>query len=157
MDLVDALAVLSAVCTGLIGGVFFAFSSFVMRALGQLPPAQGVAIMQRINLTVLNPVFLGVFLGTVPLLAATAFVARQAGRGTFSALLVSFVVYSLGSVGVTLACNVPRNARLAPLDPGSAAAAAFWPVYQREWLAWNHLRCLASPLAAAAAAFAVDG
>jgi len=54
----------AAIGSGLIAGVFFAFSSFVMPALRRLPAAQGVAAMQSINIMVLNPMFLGVFLGT---------------------------------------------------------------------------------------------
>jgi uncharacterized membrane protein len=54
----------SALGYGLIAGVFFAFSSFVMKALARLSPAQGVAAMQSINVAVINPWFLTVFLGT---------------------------------------------------------------------------------------------
>ena len=33
----------------LVAGIFFAFSTFIMRALGRLRPAEGVAAMQAIN------------------------------------------------------------------------------------------------------------
>ena len=68
-----------------VGGVFFAFSTFVMRALAQLPPAQGIAAMQRINVVVLNPLFLGTFMGTAVLqglLALLALVAWAPGSRT---------------------------------------------------------------------------
>ncbi|WP_052316637.1 hypothetical protein [Thioalkalivibrio nitratireducens] len=57
-------AILLCIGAGTVGGVFFAFSTFVMKALAQLPAAHGVAAMQRINVVVLNPMFLGVFLGS---------------------------------------------------------------------------------------------
>lgn len=156
MGVLIALAIVSAVATGLVGGVFFAFSVFVMRALADLPPTQGVAAMQRINVTVINPLFLGVFLGTVPLLAGTAFVARAAlCPQAFIWLATAFVVYLLGTVGVTLACNVPRNNRLAELQSGSTEAADYWPAYVREWGLWNHVRCIASLVSAAAAIYAL--
>jgi len=63
----SALAFLTlgaALGSGLIAGVFFAFSTFVMPALARLAPAQGVAAMQAINVAVLNRWFLGVFVGT---------------------------------------------------------------------------------------------
>jgi hypothetical protein len=47
-----ALTLVSVLGCGLIGGVFFAFSTFVMKALASLPPAQGIAAMQSINVTV---------------------------------------------------------------------------------------------------------
>jgi uncharacterized membrane protein len=49
------VALATALGCGLIAGVFFAFSTFVMKALGSLLPAQGIAAMQSINLAVLNP------------------------------------------------------------------------------------------------------
>src|ERR1044071_5696034 len=57
---------------GLIAGVFFAFSAFVMKALARLSPVQGISAMQSINVVVINPVFLAVFLGTA---AGCAFLA----------------------------------------------------------------------------------
>ncbi|MGH8621875.1 MAG: hypothetical protein ACRET3_07030, partial [Burkholderiales bacterium] len=59
-----ALSVLICIGAGTVGGVFFAFSTFVMKALAQLPASQGVAAMQRVNVVVLNPLFLGVFMGS---------------------------------------------------------------------------------------------
>src|SRR3990172_7116821 len=62
--LMFALPFIAALGSGLIGGVFFAFSALVMKALGRLPPAGGIAAMQSINVAVLNPVFFGAFFGT---------------------------------------------------------------------------------------------
>ena len=65
--LLSVVTFLSALGSGLIGGLFFVFSTFVMTALGRLPPAGGIAAMQSINVAVLNPVFFTVFLGTAGL------------------------------------------------------------------------------------------
>jgi uncharacterized membrane protein len=69
--------------------------------------------------------------------------------------LASFVVYLAGSVGVTVVFNVPRNNELAALEATAPEAATYWPIYLREWLWWNHVRCVAALLAAAAAAVAI--
>ncbi|HVF15423.1 MAG TPA: hypothetical protein VNA21_00875 [Steroidobacteraceae bacterium] len=61
---------------GTIAGVFFASSTFIMRALKRLPAAQGIAAMQHINVTVLNPWFLSVFVGTA--CCALAWLSRRA-------------------------------------------------------------------------------
>ena len=133
-----------------IGGVFFAFSTFVMRALAQLPAAHGIAAMQRINVVVLNPVFLGTFLGTALLQALSALLAIWAWVAIRSPLLIAAaVLYVVGSFGVTMACNVPRNERLRALAAESSAAQQDWPVYLREWTRWNHIRTVASVAAAA--------
>ncbi len=134
--------------------MFFTFSTFVMRALASMPSAHGILAMQRINVTVINPWFLGVFLGTVPLLGIAAYFSRT-NPHSLAWLLAAFLVYFVGSVGVTIIFNVPRNDTLAALAPGSPEAATYWPIYVRQWLWWNHLRCIASLLASAAAALAV--
>ena len=59
-----ALKIFSALGCGLMAGTFFAFSVFVMSALARLPAPQGIAAMQSINITVINPVFMLVFMGT---------------------------------------------------------------------------------------------
>ena len=61
--LLFALTFLCALGAGLIGGLFFAFSTFVMTALGRLSPASGISAMQSINVAVLNPVFFTAFFG----------------------------------------------------------------------------------------------
>lgn len=151
-----ALALLHCLGAGLIGGVFLAFSSFVMKALVALPDRQGIAAMQRINLTVLNPLFLGVFLGTAVLsllCVVAAFLQQDATRSVF--LVLAGLLYLVGSFGVTVAFNVPRNERLARLDAGSPEAAAYWPVFVREWLVWNHVRAASSVASAGFAAAAL--
>lgn len=153
-----ALALIASVVAALVGGVFFAFSSFVMRALADQPGTQGIAAMQSINVTVINPLFMGMLFGEVPLLGVAAYLARSAGHARpFAWLAAAFVIYLVGTIIVTIAFNVPQNERLAQLPFDSAEAAAYWPVYVREWLVWNHVRCVASLAAAAAAAFALVG
>ena len=44
-----ALTLFAALGCGLIAGVFFAFSTFVMKALARLPSGEGMAAMQSIN------------------------------------------------------------------------------------------------------------
>jgi len=151
-----ALALVVCIGAGIIGGVFFAFSNFVMKALAEQPPAAAVAAMQRINLVVLNPLFLGVFAGTALFSAGCIASAMFFWRPGFSPLIMlSALLYFVGSFGVTIAFNVPRNNRLAGLDAGSAEAHAYWPVYVREWLRWNHVRTVASIASAACAAGAL--
>lgn len=144
----DLLALLTALGAATVGGVFFAFSTFVMKALAQLPAAQGVAAMQRINAVVINPWFMGVFMGTLLLSIACVVMAL---RSASSALLAAGLLYALGTFGVTMVFNVPRNNRLERLDATSADAAAYWPAYLREWTRWNHVRTGAALLAAVCA------
>ena len=154
-NLLSALTFVSALGCGLIAGVFFAFSAFVMKALASLPPAQGIAAMQSINVTALNPWFLGTFFGTavgcILLAVASLFTWHKPG---VAYLLVGSVLYLLGTVLVTIAFNVPRNEQLATLDPASGSAIGVWSEYVTNWTTWNHVRAIA---AVAAVAFLIVG
>lgn len=148
MSPTDLLSLATALGAATVGGVFFAFSSFVMRALAQLPAAQGVAAMQRINLVVINPWFMGVFLGTLLLSVACVVLALLSSRPL---QLAAGLLYAMGTFGVTVAFNVPRNNRLARLGADTPEALAYWPVYVREWTRWNHVRTVAALASAATA------
>lgn len=148
--IVTALIALAALGAGLIAGVFFAFSSFVMGALARLPAAHGVAAMNSINVVVINRSFLGVFFGTAALclaLAAAALAGLTGARAPW--LLTGAATYLVGSIGVTMVCNVPRNVALAKLDPAKDEASSSWTRYVAAWTTWNHVRTVASLAAAA--------
>jgi uncharacterized membrane protein len=150
------LTLSAALGCGLIGGVFFAFSTFVMQALSRLPAAQGVAAMQSINVVVINPLFLGAFIGTAALCLGTGATAIGSWSRPGSAwLLAGSVLYLVGTFAVTRAFNIPRNDALAALDPSGPVAATYWTDYVSRWTAWNHVRTLASLAAAAALTIAL--
>jgi uncharacterized membrane protein len=131
----------------LIAGVFFAFSSFIMTGLGRLPSNQGIAAMNSINVTVINPLFMAAFLGT-GLAAAVLTVTNFSSLPDPAAIkiMAGALIYLIGSVGVTLIFNVPLNDALAAAD---ADGAAIWADYLKTWTMWNHVRCLASLAAGA--------
>lgn len=144
------LTLLAALGSGLIAGVFFAFSCFVMKALSRIPPAEGIAAMQSINIVVLNPVFLSVFVGTaVACLIAIAFSWLRWSQPGAVYLLVGGLLYLIGTFLVTMAFNVPRNDALAAVAPASPEGARLWADYLSSWTAWNHVRTVAALAAAA--------
>ena len=149
-SLLFALTFLSVLGAGLVAGIFFAFSAFIMSALGRLPPAGGISAMQSINVVVLNPLFFAVFFGTA---AASLALAIAALIGWFNAsatyLLAGSLLYLVGTILVTIVFNVPLNNRLASVTPGSSEGAAVWTRYLSAWTAWNHVRTAASLAAAA--------
>ncbi|WP_432084294.1 DUF1772 domain-containing protein [Streptomyces sp. WAC 04229] len=145
------LTVLGVLGAGLTAGVFCAFSTFVMRGLAALPPAQGIAAMNSINKAAVRPPFMAVFLGTAVLAAVIAVVTFVLWPEEAAIeLLLGSALYLIGSFGVTAAANVPRNTALLEVEPGSAQAADRWTAYVREWTAWNHVRTIASAAAAVA-------
>ena len=155
--LVFALALGAGLGSGLVAGVFFAFSAFVMRAFARLPAGEGIAAMQSVNVAVLNPVFFTAFLGTAAAsLAAVAAAWMRWGAPGSAWLLAGGVLYLLGCFGVTAAFNVPRNEILAAVAPGDPAGERVWADYLSSWTAWNHVRTAASLAAAAAFTMALS-
>lgn len=148
--LLYAVTFISVLGTGLIAGIFFAFSSFVMGALGRLPAANGISAMQSINITVLNPLFLGVFMGTAVLclVLALSAIMRWSEPGA-AYLLAGGAFYVIGTFAVTVALNVPLNDQLASVNPQSGEGAAVWARYLTDWTIWNHVRTGAALLASA--------
>ena len=59
--LLPSLTFLAAISCGLAAGIFYAFSSLVMRALARISPPAGIAAMQSINVSVVNPWFIAAF------------------------------------------------------------------------------------------------
>ncbi|WP_416967281.1 DUF1772 domain-containing protein [Streptomyces sp. 4F14] len=144
-----AMAVAGVLVTGVMAGVFAAFSVLVMRGLRALPAAQGVAAMNAINRAALTSGFMWLFLGAAVVCAVVAVVTfvlwPTAGRVE---LLLGSGLYLVGAFGVTVTANVPRNEKLRGLGAESAEGLAYWPAYLREWTLWNHVRTVASGAAA---------
>ncbi|MBO1335366.1 DUF1772 domain-containing protein [Streptomyces sp. VRA16 Mangrove soil] len=138
-----ALVVLGALWCGVAAGVFVAFSTFVMRGLGALPAASGIAAMNSINVAAVTPAFMVVFLGAAVVCAVIAVVTfvLWPDQGTIE-LLLGCALYLAGSFGVTVLANIPRNEALARLagDEESERSATQWNRYLSEWVVWNHIR-----------------
>lgn len=155
-DVMFVLKIIAALGCGLIAGAFFAFSSFVMRALGALPAPNGISAMQSINVIVINPVFLGVFVGTAVVCAVAGIASLLDWQGAGSASIIAgSVLYICGCFMVTMFFNVPLNDALAKASPISPEGAEFWANYLDKWTMWNTVRTIASLMASAAFMFAL--
>lgn len=146
---ITASAIVALLGSALIGGVFFAFSSFVMKALARVPSHEGVAAMQSINVVVLNPSFLGVFMGTTAISVLVAVLAVK-GWGAPSApwYLAGALLYVTGTFLVTGLGNVPLNDELAAISDMDPAATAVWEHYLDRWTQLNTVRTVAAAAAA---------
>ncbi len=146
-----ALKLISILGCALIAGVFFAFSNFVMNALSRIQPATGIIAMQSINITVINPLFMTTFLGTgvaCIFLVISSLLKWYPISSTYS--ILGSVFYLIGTIGVTIAFNVPLNDALAKVDPNSIDGMKLWATYITDWTFWNHVRALAAVAAAIA-------
>src|SRR5689334_20485892 len=142
--LAQALTFLAALGSGLMAGLFFIFSITIMASLEKLTPANGIAAMQSINVTILGGTFLSVFMGTALIclvLIVAWFLGWVPSGGVY--VLAGAIVYLVGIIGVTMVFNVPLNDALMTIQPESAQAAARWQQYLTSWMPWNHVRTVA--------------
>jgi uncharacterized membrane protein len=152
----DVATFLVTLGCALVGGVFFAFSNFIMAALARLPPREGMAAMQSINVTVITPLFMLALFGTGAVgLVLAGYSLIAARRPETPYLLIGGLLYFLGNVVVTIVFNVPRNSALAASDPASADGARVWADYLVTWTRWNHVRTATALAAAATFMFAL--
>lgn len=146
----------AALSTAVSGGVFYAFSTIVMRGLNRTDPLDALTAMRGINAEApANAPFLILFVGSSALAlgvgAAAALRLSQPGAGYVLAGAALGVVAFL----VTVAFNIPLNNRLDALTPAGlqslseAEALREWKSYLVPWTAWNHVRTVAPILGSA--------
>jgi len=149
-QLIQALVFLAAIGSGLMAGLYFAFSNSVMSGLARLPVPQGIAGMNHINVVIQNPAFFALFMGTALIACALAVLVFFAGVPKPAWVLIGAALYLLGNIAVTIAINVPMNDALAAAAPGSAEATQLWSVYLDRWVFWNTVRFFACTASLAA-------
>jgi uncharacterized membrane protein len=139
----------TAIASGLVAGAFLVFSNFVMQALRRLPPAQGMTAMQTINVTVINPLFMTLVFGTgLVCIVLAVLAAVGAGDWESAPVIAGGLLYAVGTVGVTIAGNVPLNDRLERTRPDEPGSNEFWAEYLTRWTRWNTVRTIAALVAA---------
>lgn len=132
-----------ALWTALVGGVFKAFSEFIMSGLLRAAPAGGIESMQHINRTVLKTEFvaalilIAIFSTTFAIYAVMQFNGPALGMLVFAPL-----VYVPSVFLMTIFGNVPMNKKLEALDHMSSEAELYWREYGRVWTRLNHFRSI---------------
>jgi uncharacterized membrane protein len=141
------LTTTTAIASAAVGGLFYAFSTFVMRGLDRTAPAQAITAMRGINAEAqANAPFLLLFVGSAVLAAALTVIALIQLRAPGSGYLLAGALLAIVAVVVTMAFNVPLNNQLDAVNPAALApadAAREWANYLSTWTAWNHVRTVA--------------
>ena len=149
------LAQLAILAYALVGGVFLAFSDFIMRSLAKTSGAGGVEAMQLINREVFRWLFMSLFIGLAPVsLGFGAYGLLWAQGSEAVPLAIAGGLYFFGCFILTAFGNVPMNNALARFAPASAEAETYWrEIYLPRWTTLNTLRGVACFAAAAALLF----
>lgn len=141
------LVIAAILGSALIGGIFFAFSTFIMKALGRVPSAEGIRAMQSINVVVINPLVMGALFGTTILSVMIAVLVAGGWAGALPHwFLVGAIHYVVGTFLVTALGNVPLNNRLEEISPEEGEQ--LWSHYLSRWTFWNHIRTATAMIAA---------
>lgn len=142
--LTNILLWFSAISVGLMAGVYFTFSAFMMRALDAIEPPAGMLAMQSINRIIVQSSFLPIFFASTLACIALCVIAVTdlANAGSFWALVGS-ATYVFGMFVVTLIGNVPLNNRLEAVSADGPEGREMWSLYLKKWTAWNHIRTIA--------------
>lgn len=141
---------MATITTGLMAGVYFAFSVSVNLGLAAQPDATYVATMNAINDRIENPLFFLSFFGAAVLpLAMLGSYYRRPRSGRFWLVALASVLYIGGSILLTSFVNVPMNTQLATVDSDAPARvlATARDAYERPWDFWNGVRTVFSVLA----------
>jgi uncharacterized membrane protein len=152
-QIIPAITFLALLGSGLMAGLFFAYSNSVMPALAKMPGPQGIAAMNHVNVVILNPLFLSVFMGTAVLAALLVVAALLGWTAKPVWIVIGAALYLVGNIAITMGINVPMNNALVAAGADSPNSAALWATYLDRWVFWNHVRALACT--GALAAFAV--
>lgn len=130
---------------GVIGGVYFAFSAFIMTSLGRIDQSTGIAVMNAANADILKSAFMPIFMGTT--VASTALMGLAIlrwGEPGSVAICAGGAIYVIGMFVVTAVGNVPLNTALAAVVPSDIDGGSIWEGYLKGWILWNNVRMIAS-------------
>ena len=150
-DLMDVLLwidEIAIICFGFIGGVYFAFSFFVMHSLKKINHLEAIRIMNSINSVILKSPFMLLFFFS-SFIAVTLFLTNLILFKIIYNQFLSSLIFLGGMFLCTAIKNVPLNKKLASFNfnDTSSDPKIEWNYYYINWIKWNHIRtasCFAS-------------
>ncbi|OKI73938.1 anthrone oxygenase family protein [Micromonospora sp. CB01531] len=136
--------VAATLLTGLMAGLFFAYSCSVMPGLAATDDRSFVQTMRWINRRILNGWFLTAFLGSMVLLVAA--VALHFRNGPVLAWTGAALVLYGATLVITMRWNVPLNDQLDRAGPADDPAEVRGR-FEAPWVRWNLARTITSVVA----------
>lgn len=137
--------------TGLLAGLFYAFSVAVVPALREVPAREHLHVMQAVNIKIKNPVFFVTFFGPSVLLPFAAYLNREESQ--LPLLVAASALCILGVNGVTIAGNLPLNDTLEKVDVSQLSESEAEQMRQdyhgflSAWMRFHHLRTFSATAA----------
>jgi uncharacterized membrane protein len=151
MQLNIIILLLATLTTGLMAGLFFAWSFSVTTGLSKLSDINYIEAFQSLNKAILNPAFALIFWGAIlSLLLASILHYQEPSSGIFWYLLIATLVYLIGSIAVTFACNIPLNNSLEIFNLNSSSLEEIKvkrAAFESRWNRLNMIRTISSSIA----------
>ena len=133
--LLDKIAIISF---GFLGGVYFAFSFFVMQSLNEIDHKEAIKAMSSINLVILKSPFMILFFFS-SFIALALFLKSIFAYEILSSRGFASIVFLIGMFLCTAIKNVPLNDKLASFND-SLSPEIEWNYYYKNWTMWNNVR-----------------
>ncbi len=149
------MIILLIVMTGLMAGIYCAFSVFIMKALAELPAFQAAEAMNNINDVIVNTLFLPMFFGSTLWYVGLIVWSLSDWQSDRSILMVTAaLIYIVGMFCITVFGNVPLNKKLKENESDTSALIRCWGEYRHKWTRLNHLRMISCIVSCAMLAIA---
>lgn len=131
------------VLTGIMAGIYFAFSVFIMKSLAELPAIHAAQAMNKINTVILKSLFLPIFVGTTVAYVGLLVWSLLNWQGEPSLwVVIAAIAYVFGMFVVTVVGNVPLNNQLQQSADSESKLIETWQLYLKQWTRFNHIRTI---------------
>lgn len=144
----ESVLVLGVVAVGLMAGLYAAFACAVMPGLRRVDDKSFVTVIQRINVAIVNPIFLLVFLGGLGFTVIAAVLYRD--HRLLWWIVAGAVLYGLTLI-TTVVFNIPLNNQIAAAGNPDRIAdlRAVREAFEGPWVRWNIVRAVVNTAALA--------
>ena len=142
------MLILLIILTGLMAGIYLAFSAVIIRSLNELPALHAAQAMNKINDVIVNTIFLPIFFGSTLWYAGLIVWTFADWQSETSGLIIlAALIYIVGMFLVTAFGNVPMNNKLKAIESNETLLVDYWKKYQYSWSRLNHIRTLSCTIA----------
>jgi len=148
MGRINIIFLIGTLFTGMMAGLFFAWSFSVMNGLSKIGDKEFLIAMQSMNRSIQNPIFFLFFFGTALLLPISTYLGyNKLPNGTFWLFLTATLLYWMGVMGVTILRNIPLNMMLDVFTIESKSPEEMGILrqqFEQRWNNWNMVRVFSS-------------
>lgn len=147
----------ATISVGLVAGVLYAFACAIMPGLGRTDDRTFVAVFQRADQAIINPLFVVLFVGAPVFTALAALLHLGSDQRSVLPWTLGALAGSVATVAITRAVHLPLNAEIqAAGDPDRIPdLATLRERFEARWVRWNLVRTVTSTAALACLAVAL--